>query len=288
MATLKELRQRQKTVTVISRMTAAMKMISQAKFNRVQGQLRSSIESCEELKALAGRVLFTLNQNHKIPTSRYLKEGPKDAPWLFIFVTSDSGFCGGFNQSLVKAALSFIKEKGVENCEIICVGKKGVAPLEKSLNPKIIQIFSHAADDLVPLKELVVSHFLKGRIRGCSLLYSRFFNILKQEPTVVQLLPMVLLDHQEGDLVDTGLITYEPFPEDVLDEILYLLIDFSLHALLKEHALSEHAARMAAMDSATQNANSMIQEIKLTYNHLRQALITKELIEIISGAESLK
>ena len=236
MASLKELRQRQKTVMVISRMTAAMKMISQAKFNRVQGQLRSSVESCEELKALAGRVLYTLNQRHKTPRSKYLKEGPKDAPWLFIVVTSDSGLCGGFNQSLVKAANVFIKEKGVENTEVICVGKKGVTPLERGLNPKIIQIFSHAADDLVPLKELVVSQFLNGQVRGCSLLYSRFFNILKQEPTVVQLFPMVLLNHKEGDLVDSGLITYEPSPESVLEEVLHLLLDFSLHALLKEHA----------------------------------------------------
>ncbi len=288
MASLKELRQRQKTVMVISRMTAAMKMISQAKFNRVQGQLRSSIESCEELKALAGRILFSLNQSHKSPDSRYLKEGPRGAPWLFIVMTSDTGLCGGFNQRLIKAAQVFIKEQGVENVEVICVGKKGVTPLEKGLNPKIIQVFSHAADDLVPLKELVVGQFLDGRIRGCSLLYSRFFNILKQEPSIVQLFPMALLDHQEGDLLDAGLMSYEPSPEGVLDEILHLLIDFSLHAFLKEHALSEDAARMTAMDSATQNAKAMIHQIKLTYNHLRQALITKELIEIISGAEALQ
>lgn len=290
MSTLKEICQRRKTAKIICRMTSAMKVASQAKFSRVQRQLRESILVCEEIKSLASRLMFQIRDRElardTLPTSPCLQGGPIDAPWLLILITSDNGLCGGFNQRLVKAAQIFLEQNSEKEVEVICIGQKGVGPLQRTMNPKIVQVFTHAQEaGLLPVQEFIMSQFMSRRIQGCSLLYSRFYNILRQEPYVVQLLPMILEDHKAGERVEQGLLSYEPSLEKVLDEVLSLLFSFSFHAFVKEHTLSEHGSRMTAMNGATENAKAMIQQLNISYNHLRQALITKELNEIIAGAE---
>lgn len=286
---LKELRHRKKNAQTISRITGAMKMVARSKFNRAKAQLTQAVSICEELKELAGRILAEKEniQNFKDPT--YIRENPKNLPSILIVATSDSGLCGNFNQKLAKPIQNFVDEKIKlrQEVDLICVGKKGIPILQKIKSTKVINVFVNVNDQLFPIIDLVTTLFRERRISVCSLIYNRFYNVIKQEPYIVQLLPMVIKPKHEGALINDRLFSYEPSTAEVLEEICNLLFSTSLHAFIKEHTFSEQAARMAAMDSATENATELLEELKLRYNHLRQALITNELIEIIAGAEAL-
>jgi F-type H+-transporting ATPase subunit gamma len=225
----------------------------------------------------------------------YTQQGPEDAPYLLVLMTSDAGLCGGFNQKLIKTALEWLAERKNELIHVLCIGKKGLHVLQKK--PGIILSFYE--ESLGSWQDHVISLFKNKGIRGCCVISGRFLNILTQEPQILSILPAVVMDGGEisldlsrechnGVLEQDGepgrLMTIEPDANSVLNHVLELWIQASLKKRAQEHAISEYAARMNAMDSANDNAKDMIRRLQIKYNRLRQDRITKEIIEIISGS----
>lgn len=317
MSGLKELKRRQKTAMVIERMTGAMKMISRARYTAAQNEMRQKGDLIQVLQHMIKRITTQLGSEDRTAVSVFADKGSKHAPWLFVIMTSDSGLCAGFNQKMIKAALQWLDQHKNESVQVLCLGKKGASALQKKADITFFTGWndpvnasdpsssasraSHTAsagtvhDPLSGICDL----FKGGKIRGCSMVYGKFFNILKQEPEIVQILPSLLLesgpsiqtskadDHDSGQAT-TGVNTYmiiEPNGQRVLDGVLDLWIRTMMKNTAQEHKLSEHAARMNAMDSANSNAKDMIRRLKIQYNRLRQDRITKEIIEIISGSD---
>ncbi len=352
MSGLKELKRRQKTAMVIERMTGAMKMISRARYTAVQNQIRQKGDLIQILQHVVKRITAQLESEDRTAVSVFADKRPKHAPWLFVVMTSDSGLCAGFNQKIIKAALHWLNQHKNESVQVLCLGKKGSSALQKKADITFFTGFNGLANASKPSSEPssrasdnssgkdgnaheafsgICDLFKSGKIRGCSMVYGKFFNILKQEPEIVQILPSLLLESDpnfktpvkagfhgavvkpEGeangedservgsDRADemskgspeskqaaagaTSYLLIEPNADCVLDGVLDLWIRTMMKNIAQEHKLSEHAARMNAMDSANSNAKDMIRRLKIKYNRLRQDRITKEIIEIISGSD---
>ncbi len=354
MSGLKELKRRQKTAMVIERMTGAMKMISRARYTAAQNEMRQKGDLIQILQHVVKRITTQLALEDQTATSVFAHQGPQHAPWLFVVMTSDSGLCAGFNQKIIKAALHWLDQHKNESVEVLCLGKKGLSALQKK--PDITFFtgtgLAHASEQSCnTLQSSTVGNssihealsgicglFKGGKIRGCSMVYGKFFNILKQEPEIVQILPSLLMESGQGDITTPGksgghgafvsdgaaqegrskqkglaasvsdgassgdqgsigsdqnagtiqrpsYLLIEPNGKRVLDGALDLWIRTIMKNIAQEHKLSEHAARMNAMDSANSNAQDMIRRLKIQYNRLRQDRITKEIIEIISGSD---
>jgi F-type H+-transporting ATPase subunit gamma len=295
MSGLKELKRRQKTAMIIERMTGAMRMISRARYTAMQNDVRKNQDICQPLKDLAHRIMATMAGDGEVCSVPYAAPGPEDAPWLLVLMTSDGGLCGGFNQKLIKAALEWLEERKNETVHVLCVGKKGMNALQKK---SAITVYS--CEDLsIKWQDHVIDLFKNKKIRGCFAIYGKFFNILTQEPHLISILPFVIqadpgLDQNYGEQngegqnagLHNGLLTIEPNAETVLNSILEVLVQAFLEKITKAHTISEHAARMNAMDSANDNAKDMIRRLQIKYNRLRQDRITKEIIEIVSGSEA--
>lgn len=286
MAGLKELKRRQKTAMLIERMTGAMKMISRARYTSMQNEVRKTAGVCEDLENLAQHVMFEMQAQGQVPSAAYAQPGSTTAPWLLVLMTSDSGLCGGFNQKLIKAATEWLNAHSQDAVQVLCVGKKGWYALQKRPG---IQFFAQTSEKLSPQRTAeITSMFKNGDIRGCIMIHGQFLNILKQEPRIVSILPAMI--PQDSSKIShsshTGILSMEPNAKAVLNGVLEILIQFSLKKIASDHMLSEHAARMNAMDSANENAKNMIRRLKVQYNRLRQDRITKEIIEIVAGTEA--
>ena len=312
MSGLKELRQRQKTAMIIERMTGAMKMIARARYTSMQNEVRKNAGLTQGLQDLAGSILAEMRHQKTLRPVTYTKEGPSDAPWLLVVMTSDSGLCGGFNQKLIKTALEWLAAHKEGPVEVMCVGKKGFYGLYKK--PSVKMHMGAEQTSLGNVLQTTTALFKEERIRGCSVVYGKFFNILKQEPQVLQILPTTWVELNANGPVDLkemsleasnlggelqeessenkiqkrGLLTIQPDAETVLSGVLEMLVQAVLKETMGEHKLSEHAARMNAMDSANTNAKDVIRRLQIRYNRLRQDRITKEIIEIVAGSESAR
>lgn len=314
MSGLKELKRRQKTAMVIERMTGAMKMISRARYTAAQNEMRKKGDLVCVLQNLAERIVKQITLDNKTADVAFALEGPVKAPWLLVVITSDSGLCAGFNQKIIKSALQWLEQHKNESVQVLCLGKKGLSALQKKPGIVMYPGFDSAGGSGAVVEKPSIHHglsqitevFKNRKIRGCCIVYGKFFNILKQEPEIVQILPSLLLESQKagaemplktalGTAGDHGVdasvhskqhhsLVIEPNADKVLDAILEIWIQTLLKNIADEHKLSEHAARMNAMDSANSNAKDMIRRLKIKYNRLRQDRITKEIIEIISGS----
>lgn len=301
MANLKELRIRQKSIASTHKLTSAMMMISRARFSKVKGVWNKSKEALTFLQELTSRAFFLWEDaqerlRYNSPPQdlpKMLQEPDPSLPILLVFCTSDKGLSGGFNQDLAKKAHEFLTEKEQNGQEVhmIFVGKQGLSLLQKVCNPVIIEVFSKIMhfqyEEIHPILELVFSLFHDGHVGVCYVLSSHFKNALTQEPRIVQFLPELVTPHPEKNLLPEGMLACEPSPHAVLQSTLNLLYRSHFYTLMQEHSLSEHSARMNAMHSATENAKEIMNALTATYNHLRQSIITEELIEVISGAEAL-
>ncbi len=301
MTNLKELRTRQKSVAATHKLTSAMMMISRARFSKVKTVWKKSKDALTFLQDLASRAMFLWEDaqnsfqyggdSQDLP--KMLQEPDPSLPILLVFCTSDKGLSGGFNQSLTQKAYEFLveKEKNGQEVHMIFVGKQGLSFLQKVCNPMIIEVFSKIVhfqyEEIHPILELIFSLFHDAHVGACYVLSAHFKNALTQEPRVVQFLPEILTPHPEKNLLPEGVLMCEPNPYAVLQSTLNLLYRSHFYTLMQEHALSEHSARMNAMHSATENAKEIMNTLTATYNHLRQSIITEELIEVISGAEAL-
>jgi F-type H+-transporting ATPase subunit gamma len=295
MASLKDLRNRIASVKATQKITKAMQMVAAAKLRRAQTAAEAARPYAERMESVLSNLATALEGREGGPP---LMVGTgKDDVHLLIVCTAERGLCGAFNSSIVRLAREHVlrlRSQGKE-VKIICVGKKGFDQLRRQFKPLIIDViefrgvrqltFEHAEQ----VGQKVLSMFDEGAFDVATLFFSRFKSVISQIPTAQQVIPASIPAESEAASVDLGgaVYEYEPDEAEILTELLPLNITVQIFKALLENAASEQGARMSAMDSATRNAGEMIGKLTLNYNRTRQAQITKELIEIISGAEAL-
>ncbi|MEZ5873561.1 MAG: F0F1 ATP synthase subunit gamma [Hyphomicrobiales bacterium] len=295
MASLKELRNRIASVKATQKITKAMQMVAAAKLRRAQMAAEAARPYAERMEAVLSNLAAALEGREGGPP--LMVGSGKDDVHLLIVCTAERGLCGAFNSSIVRLAREHIlrlRGQGKE-VKILCVGKKGFDQLRRQFKPLIVDViefrgvrqltFEHAEQ----ASQKILSMFEEGAFDVATLFFSRFKSVISQIPTAQQIIPASIPAESEAATVDLGgaVYEYEPDEAEILTELLPLNITVQVFKALLENAASEQGARMSAMDSATRNAGDMIGKLTLNYNRTRQAQITKELIEIISGAEAL-
>lgn len=287
MASLKSIKKRIVSVKNTRQITKAMKMVSAAKLRRAQENVVAARPYAKKL----GEVLQNLAANlegdlHPLLEKREAKK------LLLIVLTSDRGLCGGFNTNLCKAADRYIKDKAstYEQISVMTVGRKGYEFLKSRYT--VYKNFSNVLakpnyQTAVMLAQEVIDGFVAGEYDQVELLYNSFRTVMTQDITFQQMLPVEPEEKGESEETPVEFI-YEPSVGELLAEILPKNIEVQIFKAMLETVAGEHGARMTAMDSASKNANEMIGKLTLQYNRARQAAITTELMEIISGSESIK
>ena len=315
MANLKDLRARKKSVQATRKITAAMKMIAAAKLQKAQRRAEDARPYAQLMTSIMEDLLETRTRQTEGP-ALLSGTGRKDTH-LFVVATSNRGLCGGFNSQVVRVARNMIEKELAEGrrIKIICIGHKGREQLKRDFGTHIIETVSAfgapAFSNAAAVSQKVISLFEAGEFDLCTLFYNKFISVLNNEPVSQQLIPFTpplsggnrgksLSNQQsqqsrqsqqnnpgEAKASLSSLYEYEPDKEAVLEELLPRNLSVQLYRALLENTASEHAARMTAMDGATRNAGDMIHNLNLVLNRTRQAQITMELTEIISGAEAL-
>ena len=294
MPSLKDLRNRISSVKATQKITKAMQMVAAAKLRRAQ----EAAEAARPYSQRMGSVLANIAANVGGDDAPKLMTGTgSDKTHLLIACTSERGLCGGFNSSIARFVREDVRKLQAEGKEvkILCVGKKGYDILRREYLDLIV--------DRVDLREVknigfanadaigkrVMSMFDAGEFDVCTLYYSEFKSVISQVPTGLQLIPAAAPEVDEGASEDTGnaIYDYEPDANSILDDLIPRNISVQIFRALLENVAGEMGAKMTAMDNATRNAGEMIDKLTMSYNRQRQAQITKELIEIISGAEAL-
>ena len=296
MANLKELRNRIRSVRSTQKITQAMKMVAASKLRRAQEQAEASRPYAECLHRLLATLAASTPLDEFAP--RMMAGSGKDDVHLVIVATADRGLCGPFNASIVRAAIAFINDlvDAGKEVKIYCVGRKGRDILRRTHGGRIIEASDFAGvrqmafDIAAPIADKATSLFESGEIDACTIFYSRFVSIISQAVTRRQLIPVdVPPPEGESEAVAAGQVYYEYEPDEaeILSALLPRNLAVQVYRALLENAASEQGARMTAMDNASRNAGEMIDDLTLRYNRTRQATITNELIEIISGAEAV-
>lgn len=285
MANLKEIRTRIQSVKNTQKTTAAMKMVAAAKLKRAQDGIEQARPYAEKLK----QVVSTLSQSAS-ESDHALFEKTKGERVAVILITSDRGLCGGFNANLCKSLVKELDKNKIDHAQFTVIGRKGEEFFKRS-DYTILESYTGIApeEQLKTVKSVVEDHvakFEKKEIDRVYLAHSHFVSVLTQEPTIEPLLPIEpsALQSEGGDERE---VLFEPSAEAILDTLLKKYVENQVAVAWLDSAAGEHGARMTAMDSATKNAGELIDKLQLQYNRTRQAAITSELIEIISGAESL-
>ncbi|MDF2763646.1 MAG: atpG [Rhodospirillales bacterium] len=295
MPSLKDLRNRINSVKSTQKITAAMKMVAAAKLRRAQEQAMAARPYAERMERMLGSLAQAMGGQAGAP--QLLAGTGKSDVHLVVVMTSDRGLCGSFNSSIVREARKLIRDLLAQGrqVKILCVGRKGRDQLRRDFGRLIVATLEEvgrrklAYADAQGVAERIRAMFDAGEFDVATLVYNRFRSAMSQTVTVQQVIPFAV---PAGDGTrETGLgnaiYEYEPGEDAILGELLPRNIGVQVFRALLENAASEHGARMTAMDSATRNAGEMIAKLTLNYNRTRQAYITKELIEIISGAEAL-
>ncbi|MGP2490895.1 F0F1 ATP synthase subunit gamma [Mesorhizobium sp. PUT5] len=292
MASLKDLRNRIASVKATQKITKAMQMVAAAKLRRAQEAAEAARPYSERMGAVLANIAQAVGGGGDAPA---LMTGTgRDDVHLLVVCTAERGLCGGFNSQISRLARDHARHLIADGktVKIICVGKKGFDILRRDFAANIIERV-----DLREVKTLgfvnadaiarkVISLFNEGGFDVCTLFYSQFKSVISQVPTAQQIIPA---GHVEsGEPADGGAVyEYEPEPGEILSDLIPRNIAVQIFRALLENAAGEMGAKMTAMDNATRNAGDMINKLSITYNRQRQAQITKELIEIISGAEAL-
>ncbi len=293
MPSLKDLRNRIATVKATQKITKAMQMVAAAKLRRAQQAAEAARPYSERMAAVLANISGAMEGRDDAPA--LMTGNGKDAVHLLVVATAERGLCGGFNSSIARMAREHARAHTNEGkqVKILCVGKKGFDALKSEFGDKIIDTVSFREVKEIGFANAdgvgrrIIELFEAGEFDVCTLFYSAFQSVITQIPTAQRLIPA----QAEGDETDAEheelFYEYEPDEEEILAELLPRNISVQVFKALLENAASEQGARMSAMDNATRNAGEMIDKLTLSYNRQRQAQITKELIEIISGAEAL-
>jgi F-type H+-transporting ATPase subunit gamma len=290
MPSLKDLRNRIASVKATQKITKAMQMVAAAKLRRAQSAAEAARPYAERMAVVLGNLASGITVGPETP--RLLAGTGSDRVHLLIVCTAERGLCGAFNSSIARLARDHANRLLAEGktVKIICVGKKGYDILRRQFAEQIIELIDLRSvrqlgfeqGDMIAQK--VLARFEAGEFDVATLFYSRFRSVIAQIPTAQQIIP-AQLEASAG--ATDAVYEYEPDEGEILTTLLPRNLTVQIFRALLENAASEQGARMSAMDNATRNAGEMIRKQTMTYNRSRQAMITKELIEIISGAEAL-
>ena len=294
MASLKDLRNRIASVKATQKITKAMQMVAAAKLRRAEQAAGAARPYAERME----RVLANLAAGMKdSPLAPKLMAGSReDKRHLLVVVTADRGLCGGFNSSISRLARDHARRLMADGKEVqfLCVGRKGADILRRQFPGRIDDVISLrdvknvGFESAQQIAQRVIGMYAEDKFDVATMFFSKFKSVVSQIPTAQQIVPAEIPEADgEEDLLKGASYEYEPSEEEILDELLPRNVAIQLLKALLENAASEQGARMSAMDNATRNAGDMIKKLSLVYNRTRQAQITKELIEIISGAEAL-
>ncbi|MEE9316864.1 MAG: F0F1 ATP synthase subunit gamma [Rhodospirillales bacterium] len=301
MASLKDLKIRITSVQSTQKITSAMKMVAAAKLRRAQENAEAARPYAERMERMVASVADSIGGIEGAP--KMLAGTGAEDTHLIVACTADRGLCGAFNGSIIREARKMahdLKRDG-KTAKILCVGRRGRDGLKREFESDIIDTLEGIGRRGVEygegreVAERITAMFDEGEFDICTIIFNRFQSAMTQIPTRQQLIPFSQSESEEpgdeaGGKADAGpgpIYIFEPEEQDILADLLPMNISVQVYQAFLESAASEHGARMTAMDNATRNAGEMIDKLSLTYNRTRQAAITTELVEIVSGAEAL-
>ena len=290
MASLKDLKTRINSVKSTQKITAAMKMVAAAKLRRAQEAAESGRPYANRMRRVAANLAAKADVNS---APALLVGNGKLATHLLVVISADRGLCGGFNGSITRqtrAEVTRLQDEGI-TVKLLMVGRKSADALRREYGKQFIDSFEGiqgttvSFSDAASLGDTIRTGFEAGDYDVCTMIYNKFVNAITQEITLTQLIPAEINADDDRDASIN--YEYEPEEEELLDSLLPRILSTQLYSALLESSAAELAARMTAMDNATRNAGDLIDRLTLVYNRTRQAAITSELIEIISGAEAV-
>ncbi len=295
MANLKDLQTRITSVKSTQKITRAMQMVAAAKLRRSQERAEAARPYSDRIAGVLTNLAASVKDSPNAPA--LLAGTGKDDTHLLIVAAADRGLCGGFNSSIVRNARKHIAELQGQGktVKLLLIGKKSNDLMKRQYASLIVEVLDFQGirdvgfDYAQNVGERVEQMFVDGEFDVCTIFYANFVSVVTQTPVVQQLIPPMFGDEDEAEATD-GAATpyeYEPDEEEILAKLLPLNLNAQIFRAILENAASEQGARMSAMDNATRNAGDMIDKLTMVFNRTRQAKITTELIEIISGAESL-
>ena len=293
MASLKELRNRIASVKATQKITKAKQMVAAAKLRRAQEAAEAARPYAERMGAVLKSLANTFVGRDDAP--RLLAGTGSDQRHLLVVATADRGLCGAFNSSIARAARDHALRLQAEGKDVtfFCVGKKGYDILRRQFARQIVgnvslrEVRQVSFGDAQKIATTILAMFEEGKFDVCTLYFARFRSVISQVPTALQLIPAQIEGEAEEIASGGASYEYEPDEESILADLLPRNISVQIFSALLENAAGEQGASMTAMDNATRNAGEMIGDLTIVYNRSRQAQITKELIEIISGAEAV-
>ena len=291
MASLDDLKKRISSVKSTQKITKAMKMVAAAKLRRAQDSAEKGRPYSEKMNNIILNLSSGISDKETAP--KLLSGSGKEQVHLCVVLTSDRGLCGGFNSNIIKKAKSYFAKLNKEGKElkIITVGSKGNDQLKRVYGNKIIENISFKNSknanyfDAEKVGKIIIEKFQKEEFDICTIFYNQFKNVITQIPQAQQIIPLNTKSDDQNNSEDN--YEFEPDEDEILSNLLPKNISTQIFKAMLENSASEQGARMSAMDNATRNAGEMVDKLTIEYNRSRQAAITKELIEIISGAESL-
>tara|TARA_B110001450_G_scaffold242983_1_gene253817 strand:- start:338 stop:1219 length:882 start_codon:yes stop_codon:yes gene_type:complete len=293
MPSLDDLKKRIKSVKSTQKITKAMKMVAAAKLRKAQESAEQGRPYSEKMQNIISNLIRSINDPTNAP--KLLVGTGEDKIHLCVVMTADRGLCGGFNSNICKLAKTYFKKalKDGKELKIITVGSKGLDQLKREYNKFIIEKISFKDKKNISFLEAdeigkkIINLFEKKQFDKCILFFNNFKNVITQIPQAQQIVPTEILDIKNEKDQQKAFYEFEPDEDEILDDLLPKNISTQVFKAFLENAASEQGSRMTAMDNATRNAGDLVDKLTINYNRSRQASITKELIEIISGAESL-
>ena len=290
MANLKDLKTRINSVKSTQKITAAMKMVAAAKLRRAQEAAESGRPYADRMRRVTANLAAKADMNS---APALLVGNGKTAVHLLVVLSADRGLCGGFNGSITRQTRTEVMRLQAEGktVKLLMVGRKSADALRREYGKQFIDTFeglqgtSVSFSNAVTLGDTIRAGFEAGDYDVCTMIFNKFVNAITQEITLTQLIPAEMNAADDSDVSIN--YEYEPEEEELLDSLLPRILSTQLYSALLESSAAELAARMTAMDNATRNAGDLIDRLTLVYNRTRQAAITSELIEIISGAEAV-
>tara|TARA_B100000965_G_scaffold405555_1_gene440056 strand:+ start:913 stop:1788 length:876 start_codon:yes stop_codon:yes gene_type:complete len=291
MPSLDDLKKRIVSVKSTQKITKAMKMVAAAKLKKAQDSAEKGRPYSEKMQNIILNLTKSISDPENAP--KLLVGTGSDKTYLCVVMTSDKGLCGGFNSNICKLAKNYFKKtiKEGKNLKIITVGSKGLDQLKRNYGKYIIKNMSFKDKKKLTFSEaetvgnIILDLFKKNEFDKCILFYNNFKNVITQIPQAQQIIPTEKVEVSSQE--ESNVYDFEPDEDEILEDLLPKNISTQVFKAFLENAASEQGSRMTAMDNATRNAGELVEKLTINYNRSRQAAITKELIEIISGAESL-
>jgi F-type H+-transporting ATPase subunit gamma len=292
MPSLDDLKKRIKSVKSTQKITKAMKMVAAAKLRKAQENAEKGRPYSQKMQNIILNLTKSINDPLNAP--KLLVGTGEDKKYLCVVLTADRGLCGGFNSNICKLAKSNFKKILGEgkDLKIVTVGSKGLDQIKRDYGKFVIKKFSFKDKKQISFDEAnivgteIISLFDNNEFDKCILFYNNFKNVITQIPQAQQIIPVEIKNFNDSS-EQTSFYEFEPDEDEILEDLLPKNISTQIFKALLENAASEQGSRMTAMDNATRNAGDLVDKLTINYNRSRQASITKELIEIISGAESL-